>query len=357
MTTCSRVALVACIPLFFAVRSASAEDAGSSPSADQSVAESLGPSPSVDRGPPPSEAPVEVPASPPQAQAPPAPVAPPVQPPVQPPVLPTVLPPVPPPVAEPQASWPARLDLWPIEYVLRPQILPEGLLELGLRSSVFRPQSGPLTTAAGTPYTFNSYLALGLWARVGLPERFDLEFSAPRILCLEDSAPSGCNEINRYNGTGANVAYGLLRAHTLQLKLFGSISIARSAKPLTWLWELGARTKILFGQIVALEMALHLNRRIDPGTSQTDSSARASFILELNVQATHQLNLFVDLNPYTPVDRMDDAALEVFGGASWTFQNQSEIVASAGTYNVRSRRSWDSTVPGSFYVLSMLFWF
>jgi hypothetical protein len=53
----------------------------------------------------------------------------------------------------------------------------------------------------------------------------------------------------------------------LQLKLFGSISIARSAKPLTWLWELGARTKILFGQIVALEMALHLNRRIDPGTS------------------------------------------------------------------------------------------
>ena len=196
------------------------------------------------------------------------------------------------------------------------------------------------------------------------------------LLCLQDGDPSlyprdllycrrpviddyrsGCNEINRYNGTGASVAYGLLRFRTLQLKLFASISISRSAKPLTWLWELGARTKILFGQVVALEMALHLNRRIDPGSSQTDTSARGSFILELNVQATHHLNLFVDLNPYTPVDRFDDAALELFGGASWTFRNQSEIVASAGTYNLRSRRSWDTSVPGTFYVLSMVFWF
>jgi hypothetical protein len=241
--------------------------------------------------------------------------------------------------------------------VLRPQTLPEGLIELGLRASVFRPQSGPLATAAGTPYTFNPYLALGLWARLGLPERFDLEFSAPRILCLEESAPSGCNDINRYNGTGASVAYGLLRFRTLQLKLFGSLTIARSAKPLTWLWELGARTKILLGKVAALEMALDLNRRIDPGSSQTDTSARGSFVVELNVQATHQLNLFVDLNPYAPLDRLRETELELFGGASWTFQNQSEIVASAGTYDLRSRRSWDSSVPGTFYVLSLVFWF
>jgi hypothetical protein len=287
------------------------------------------------------EQPPEAPASPPQAPIPPA--------------------PVPPPVVEPQAPQPAPqpspLDQWPIEYVLRPQTLPEGMFELGLRSSVFRPQSGPLTTAAGAPYAFNPYLALGAWVRLGITERFDLAFSAPRILCLEESAPSGCNDINRYNGTGFSAAYGVLRSRILQLKLFGDISVARSAQPLTWAWELGARTKILFGHVVALEMGLDLNRRIDPGSSQSDTSARGSFVVELNVQATHHLNLFADLNPYAPIDRLDEAALEPFGGASWTFDNQSEIVASAGAYNVLPRRRWDNGVPGTFYVLSMVFWF
>jgi hypothetical protein len=265
--------------------------------------------------------------------------------------------PVLPPVAEPQASQPSSLDRWPIEYVLRPQTLPEGMLELGLRPSVVRPQSGPLTTAAGAPYTFNPYFALGAWLRLGVTERFDLEFSAPRILCLEEAAPSGCNDINRYNGTGVSATYGVLRTRTLQLKLFGNVSVARSAKPLTWAWELGARTKILFGQSVALEMGIDFNRRIDPGSSQTDTSARGSFVVELNVQATHHLNLFADLNPYAPVDRSGEPALEPFGGASWTFNNQSEIVASAGAYNVLSRRSWDNNVPETFYVLSLVFWF
>jgi len=277
--------------------------------------------------------------------------------PIPPPPAATV--PVPPPLAEPQASQsqPSALDLWPIEYVLRPQTLPEGMFGLGLRSSVFRPQSGPLTTAAGAPYTFHPNLALGAWLRMGVSERFDLEFSAPRIVCLKESDPSGCNDINRYNGTGVSAAYGVLRARTLQLKLFGTISVARSARPLTWAWELGARTKILFGHVVALEMGLDLNRRIDAGSSQTDTSARGSFVVELNVQATHHLNLFADLNPYAPVDRLDEVALEPFGGASWTFDSQSEIVASAGAYNVLSRRRWDNNVPGTFYVLSMVFWF
>ena len=343
MTISSRLVFVASIPLVFGLRlhSASADDGGAFPSPDRPDDGSSVPTPPVDPSPPPIEAPADAPAASTQAPIPPAPM-----PPLE--LRPAV---------EPHVSQPSALDLWPIEYVLRPQTLPEGLIELGVRSSVFRPQSGPLTSSTGTPYTFNSYLALGLWARMGLPERFDMEFSMPRVLCLEESAPSGCNEINRYNGTGASVAYGLLRFRTLQLKLFGSLLIARSAKPLTWEWELGTRTKILLGQVVALEMALHLNRRIDPGSSQSDTSARGSFILDLNVQATHQLNLFLDLNPYTPLDRFGDAALELFGGVSWTFRNQSEIVASAGTYNVRSRRSWDSSVPGSFYVLSMVFWF
>jgi len=292
--------------------------------------------------PSPIEAPPEEPANPPPAPIHPRPVGP---------------VPVLPPVAVPRASQPSALDRWPIEYVLRPQTLPEGMSELGVRSSAFRPQSGPLTTAAGVPYTFNAYFALGAWLRLGVTERFDLEFSAPRILCLEEAAPSGCSDINRYNGTGVTATYGVLRSRTLQLKLFGNVSIARSARPLTWAWELGARTKILFGQSVALEMGIDFNRRIDPGASQTDISARGSFVVELNVQATHHLNLFADFNPYAPVDRLGEPALEPFGGASWTFDSQSEIVASAGAYNVLSRRSWDNNVPETFYVLSLVFWF
>jgi hypothetical protein len=31
--------------------------------------------------------------------------------------------------------------------------------------------------------------------------------------------------------------------------------------------------------------------------------------------------------------------------------------ASAGTYDLRSHRSWDGSVPGTFYILSMVFCF
>jgi len=54
---------------------------------------------------------------------------------------------------------------------------------------------------------------------------------------------------------------------------------------------------------------------------------------------------------------LDEPALGLFGGASRTFDNQSEIVASARANNVLSRRSWDNNVPGAYYVLSMVFWF
>lgn len=343
----SHLALVAwlVLGLGLGLRSANADDLRSSPSADGRCDELLGQTPSTDVSLPPDAASPDGPAGALQAAIPP--------------------PPGPPPAAQPRPSAPAAapvsppslLDRWPIEYVLRPQTLPDGMFELGLRSSAFRPQSGPLTTAAGTPYTYNPYLALGIWARLGLTERFEAAFSAPRILCFADSDPSGCNDINRYNGTGPSAAYGVFRSRAVQLKVMGSMSIARSSQPLTWAWDLGARTKLSFGRVVALEMALDFSRRINPGSSQTDPSTRSSFVLDSNLQATRHLLVFFDLNPYAPVDRLDEMALELFGGASWTFGNLSEIHASAGSYNVLARRSWDNTVPGTFYVLLLLFWF
>ena len=263
-------------------------------------------------------------------------------------------PPLPPALAVPQ---PSPRDLWPIEYVLRPQTLPAGLTEAGVRASVFRPQSGPLATAAGFPYTFHSTLSLGLWVRVGLTERSEMQFYAPRILCVAAADPSGCSDINRFNATEISGTYGLVRSRMTQLKVFGGILIARSAKPLTFAWDVGTRTKILFGRVVALEMALVASRQVDQPESSGDTAARGSLVVDLNVQVTHHLLVFADLNPYAPIDHLDQIALEPSAGASWTFSKRLEAAASAGIYNVLARRNWDTGVPGSYYVLSMRFWF
>jgi hypothetical protein len=265
--------------------------------------------------------------------------------------------PIPPVPAPPPVSQPSMFVLWPMEYVLRPQTLPEGTVELGTTARVFRPQSGRLTAADGSSYTFNSNLSFGLWARKGITDRLEIGFTAPQVLCRSRSEPSGCSDINRYNGTGPNLAYGVLRTRAFQLMLFGDIGIARSAKPVKWAWELGARGKLLLGQVVSVEAALAVSRRIDSGSSQTDSSARGSAVLEMNLQATRHLVFFASANPYAPTDHLAEPVLEVRGGASWTFRNLSEIIASAGTNNAFAKRSWNDYVPGSLYRLSMLFWF
>jgi hypothetical protein len=120
---------------------------------------------------------------------------------------------------------------------------------------------------------------------------------------------------------------------------------------------LGTRGKILLGHVVAVEVALAVARRFDPGPSQRDRSARGSAVLEMDFQATRQLNVFVAATPYAPTDHLGETALEVRGGVSWSFRNLSEIVASAGATNVLADRGWDDGVPGTFYRLSMLFWF
>ncbi len=80
---------------------------------------------------------------------------------------------------------------------------------------------------------------------------------------------------------------------------------------------MGARTKILLADVVALEMELELNRRIDPGTSQTDTSIRGAAVLELNVRATHHLNIFADINPHTLTDL--DSRRQWFAGYTQTY--------------------------------------
>jgi hypothetical protein len=246
---------------------------------------------------------------------------------------------------------------WPVEYVLRPQTLPARVTEVGALARAFRPQSGELTTASGMPYTFHSTLTLGLWARTGLTDRVEVGMSAPRVFCLSRAEPSGCNEINRYNGTGPSLSYGLLRARAVQFKLFAGLEIVRSSMPMTWAWIAGGRAKILMGTVLAVEMALSFDRRISPGASEPKNATNASSILELNLQAKRRLNLFAGLNPFAPLDHLGEAALALWGGAAWTFKNLSEVVAAAGTHNVLANRAWSNSVPGTFYTLSLLFWF
>lgn len=272
--------------------------------------------------------------------------------PTSPPAQPAASVPIPPPPSEPSI-----FITWPVEYVLRPQTLPAGVMEVGTVARAFRPQSGELTTADGMPYTFHSTLTMGLWARAGVTDRLDVGLSAPRVFCLSRAEPSGCSDINRHNGTGPSLAYGLLRARAVQLKLFAGLAIARSSMPMTWAWNAGGRAKILLGTILAVEMALAFDRRISPRPSEAKNSTNASSIFELNLQAHRQLNLFAGLNPYAPLGHLGESALALWGGASWAFKNLSEVVASAGTTNVLANRAWSNSVPGTFYTLALLFWF
>ena len=323
------------VGLGFVPRSARADDEGRCRAGDRRCDEKPGPTPPAQMSPS-SLVPIsEGLTKPPQARIAPEPIA------------------SPPAAAPPPYESPA--DSWPIEYVLRPQTLPHGLRLVDLRLAVLRPQSGAL--AAGQPTSFHSTLSLGVWARAGISERFEVGFSAPRLFCVASSNPSGCSDTNRYNGTEANVSYGLLQSRLLQLKLFAGLLIARSAQPFTFVWYLGTRAKILFGQIVALEMAFSASRGIYADPSLGDTFVRGSFVLDFNFQVTHHLLIFADVNPYAPLDRLDEIELESFAGASWTFTNRSEIIASAGMGNVIAQRSWDSSVPGSYYTLSVRFWF
>jgi hypothetical protein len=94
-------------------------------------------------------------------------------------------------------------------------------------------------------------------------------------------------------------------------------------------WLVASRAKLLFGQTVALEMALSLTRPLDASTS-VDRYPSATLVTDLNIQLARHLLIFADLDPYAPLDHPGAPALEGEAGGSWTFDNRIEFELRGG---------------------------
>ena len=228
---------------------------------------------------------------------------------------------------------------------------------MAFTSSFFQPEAmTPVSGVVGATTMFHSSLSLGLLVGQGVTERFEIDVSVPRVVCFAGSNPSGCDRLNRINGTGVRGIYGVVRRQAVQLEIDGRISVFRSSEPLSLGWSLGTRTKLLFGRVVALEMALSLSRSFDTPAAGADAFPLGTFVVDANFQLTHQLLFFADLSPYAPVDHLGTLAVNVLAGASWTFASKAEVGVTAQVLDVLPRRSWQTNVLGSLYGLSVRFW-
>jgi hypothetical protein len=150
--------------------------------------------------------------------------------------------------------------------------------------------------------------------------------------------------------------YGVVRTQPVQLEIYGRISVFRSSEPVSLGWNLGTRTKLLFGRIVALEMALSFSRSLDTPPPGADALPLAGFVVDANLQLTRQLLLFADLYPYAPADHLSTIAMAAVAGGSWTFASRAEIHMTAEVLDVLPRRSRQANILGNVYALSVRFW-
>jgi hypothetical protein len=68
--------------------------------------------------------------------------------------------------------------------------------------------------------------------------------------------------------------------------------------------------------------------------------------------------MYAHLTPWAPVTRLSDGvALEVQGGATYTFSHQAQLGLEAGSFNVLANPSWNRSVPEWFTALSLTTWF
>jgi hypothetical protein len=245
-------------------------------------------------------------------------------------------------------------DPWPVEYVRQPQLAPTGWTRGSITSSTLFIDSG-FRTPSGAPGFFGS-TDFGARLSLGIPYRLELSIGVPRVLCVERGQPSACSSFNRWNGSGVSVALAALRSRPLQLKLASSVTVAYS-DPVAYSLALFARAKWLAARFLALELEVGGNRWINPPPRFERTAAFAYWVdVQVDVQATRNLVLFLAGVPYGPIDELGDPRLQVSGGTSWTFENRTQLGALAGISNVLDRAPTDGTVPVRYVTLSLSFW-
>jgi len=246
---------------------------------------------------------------------------------------------------------------WPIEYVRRPQTLPQSMSAAGIVWEYRRADPSYIThDAFGLPTPFHSTTAGGLSGSLGLTDDIEIGAAVPRVVCFASADPSGCSSFNRWNGTGLGLGWRVVHGAKASLRIDGGVSVSYSS-PNIYGGRLGARSKHLIGDRIALELGVAVRRDLNTPPLFPPPSTRVTFIADLNVQVTRHLLIFGDLVPYAPVDHLDAPDLEPLAGLSWSFTPYVEVGAKIGTFNMLARRSWDRSVPESFATLGITFWF
>jgi hypothetical protein len=248
-------------------------------------------------------------------------------------------------------------ERWPLSYVLRPQTLPAGMLQVSLTAAGFRPDPDIhyFNATTGTVYQFRSSLQAGLGFSAGLTDRFQASLSLPRLACVDDGSPSACSPNNRFRGSGMSVAYALLTDRAARARLSGGITMAASS-PLVFDWWASFGARWLLGPSIALQLFPEVSHSIDPPAA-TPNPVLVSAGGEVDLQLTERFLLFADLIPFISLDDIGGGAkLEGSGGAAFTFNHHGELALSAGDYNLIAPRRWDRTVPGRWASLRLSLW-
>jgi hypothetical protein len=247
---------------------------------------------------------------------------------------------------------------WPLEWVLRPQTLRQGMLQLVASGQEDVPNHHDLVDPVdGHSYQFSPALSLGLSFGFGLTDRLEIGLWAPRLLCLGPDQDSACDPTNRYKGLGGGATYGVLRRDRVQVAVSGQVDFARSS-PDVLEWSASASLKLIAPPRLAFGLTASARRAINPPVGDPDAATFGSIDLGVDLQATRRLLLFTKLVPWAPIDRLrDGVALEVLGGVSYAVSHQQEIGIQGGSFNVLlSNPPWNAGVPEWFVTAWMTWW-
>jgi len=252
----------------------------------------------------------------------------------------------------------ARLESrWPLEWIARPQTLPRGMLQLDITGQGTIPNHrNAVDPVSGYSYQFYPAFQLGLSLAAGLGERWEISAWYPRALCLSEAQPSACDPTNRYRGAGAGGTYGFLRGERVQGAFTAELELARSS-PFELEWLVDAWFKMAASPRLAFGLTVSARRAINPPAQDLVASTFGSLDLGLTLQATRRLALFSDLIPWAAMARVSDGvALEIMGGATYTFSHELQVGLQASSSNVLSNPPWNQTVPAWFVAADLVWW-
>ncbi len=246
---------------------------------------------------------------------------------------------------------------WPLAYVDRPQTLPGGMLQLAATAGGDVPnQPNNFDPVTGHAYQFQPSLSVGVAVSAGLTDRLQLGVAHPRLLCFGDSRESGCDPTNRNSGLTAAIGYGFLRRLHVQGEARAGVVVTRSS-PFELSWDAEAAFKFVAPGRLDLWLSASVRRPIDPPPQDLVPDTFATVDAGVDLQVTERLLMFLHVDPWAPPARLSDGvALEVRGGAAYTFSHRAELELSAGSYNVLSNPRWNSNVPEWFTLLSLVSW-